>query len=228
MITKTTNDKLDDKIEINNGENTMTKIAALDLDKVTFDKSPNQSARSGKVEYIVLHHTGPGSTKGIVSWLKNPVSSASAHFVLGTDGELVCLVDTSQKSWHAGKSSWEGKNDINKFSVGIEICNCGIIDKKPDGFYYMVGTKPTKYTGTVSPVEGEIVYPDGKKTKGWFVPYPDEQIEKLVALCKALVAKYPAIVEKNIITHYMIAQPFGRKNDPFGLNIDEIKDMIFK
>jgi N-acetyl-anhydromuramyl-L-alanine amidase AmpD len=63
--------------------------------------------------------------------------------------------------------------------------------------------------------------------EGWYVPYPEKQLKKLVALCKALVKKYPAITRDNVLTHYGIATPEGRKVDPFGLDVEAVKDQIF-
>jgi len=205
------------------------KIKPLDLMKVPFEASPNKSTRKGEVRYIVLHHTGPGSFNGIVNWLCNKDAKASAHYVLGTGGQLKQLVNTGKESWHAGVALLKGVGKINNhYSIGIEICNIGRMDQASDGsFYYNVGRTVKKYTGKVQPESGTIVYPSGNAVSGFYVPYPEKQLDKLVALCKALVKKYPAITKDNILTHYQISQPLGRKNDPFGLDMNNIKNMIF-
>jgi hypothetical protein len=94
-------------------------------------------------------------------------------------------------------------------------------------FYYEQGRKMVKYSGNVVPVHGKIIYPNGTELTGYYVPYPEIQINSLVSLCKALVIKYPAITRDNIITHYQIAQPEGRKNDPFGMDLEYIKKLVF-
>ena len=66
-----------------------------------------------------------------------------------------------------------------------------------------------------------------EKLTGYFAPYPEKQINKVVELCKALVNKYPNIGKEDILTHYEIATPEGRKNDPFGLDIQNIVNKIF-
>jgi len=204
-------------------------IEPLDLTKVTYKASPNKSARTdGKPTHIVLHHTGPGSFNGIVNWLCNKDAKASAHYVLGTGAQLTQLVNTMKKAWHAGKAKWEGRTDVNNFTIGIEICNIGVMEKRDDGhFYYEQGRKIVKYTGKVTPVQAQIVYPSGKVLTGYVVPYPQKQQDKLVALCKALVKKYPEITRDNIVTHYQVATPEGRKNDPFGLDVEALKNLIF-
>jgi N-acetylmuramoyl-L-alanine amidase len=214
------------QVKVNVGEIDMIK--ALDLNKVKFIKSPNQSARKGDVKYIVLHHTGPGSFNGIVKWLCNKQAKASAHYVLGTAGQLNQLVNTGKEAWHAGIASWDGKNINNHHSIGIEICNYGILQKGDGGaFYYEQGRKLKKYTGKIKPESGLIQWADGMLVKGYFVPYPEKQIEKLISLCKGIIKKYPQIGPKDILTHYEIAQPQGRKNDPFGLYVDEVIKRIF-
>jgi len=203
-------------------------IEPLDLMKVAWVASPNKSNRTaGEPTHIVLHHTGPGSFNGIVKWLCNKDAKASAHYVLGTGAQLKQLVNTMKKAWHAGKARCNNRKDVNNFTIGIEICNHGIMEKRADGFYYEQGRKMVKYTGKATPVKAKIVYPSGKTTLGYALPYPEKQQDKLVALCKALVEKYPAITKDNIVTHYQVARPEGRKNDPFGLDVEAIKNLIF-
>lgn len=203
-------------------------IPPLDLMKVNYKASPNKSTRRGEVKYLVLHHTGPGSFNGIVNWLCNPQAKASAHYVLGANAQLTQLVNTGKEAWHAGRAKWEGVRIDNHCSIGIEICNIGRMDKGEDGFYYYEqGRQTKKYTGKIEPHAGTIVYPSGKILSGYYAPYPEKQIKKLVALSKALIDKYPAITRDNVITHYDIGYPEGRKNDPFGLDVEKIKDLIF-
>ncbi len=45
----------------------------------------------------------------------------SAHFLLRRDGELVQFVALDQRAWHAGASSWRGRQACNDFSVGVEL-----------------------------------------------------------------------------------------------------------
>lgn len=45
----------------------------------------------------------------------------SSHFLIRRDGELVQYVPCELRAWHAGKSSWHGRERCNDFSVGIEL-----------------------------------------------------------------------------------------------------------
>lgn len=45
----------------------------------------------------------------------------SAHFVVQRDGVLTQYVSCAQRAWHAGASSFTGRNRCNDFSIGIEL-----------------------------------------------------------------------------------------------------------
>jgi len=45
----------------------------------------------------------------------------SAHYFIDRNGKVVELVDPDQMAWHAGASSFEGREGSNSFSVGIEL-----------------------------------------------------------------------------------------------------------
>jgi AmpD protein len=45
---------------------------------------------------------------------------ASAHLLVRRDGQLVQFVPFTQRAWHAGKSSWQGREACNDYSIGIE------------------------------------------------------------------------------------------------------------
>ncbi|MEW5893289.1 MAG: 1,6-anhydro-N-acetylmuramyl-L-alanine amidase AmpD [Pseudomonadota bacterium] len=45
----------------------------------------------------------------------------SAHFFIRRDGELIQFVPCGQRAWHAGASSWRGRERCNDFSIGVEL-----------------------------------------------------------------------------------------------------------
>jgi AmpD protein len=45
----------------------------------------------------------------------------SAHFFIRRRGELVQFVSCNDRAWHAGVSSWRGRERCNDFSIGIEL-----------------------------------------------------------------------------------------------------------
>ena len=45
----------------------------------------------------------------------------SAHFFIRRNGEIQQFVSTDHRAWHAGVSSWGGRERCNDFSIGIEL-----------------------------------------------------------------------------------------------------------
>lgn len=45
----------------------------------------------------------------------------SAHVLIRRDGQVLQYVPFTERAWHAGKSSWCGRDGCNDFSVGIEL-----------------------------------------------------------------------------------------------------------
>ncbi|UTA48891.1 1,6-anhydro-N-acetylmuramyl-L-alanine amidase AmpD [Simiduia sp. 21SJ11W-1] len=45
----------------------------------------------------------------------------SAHAYIRRDGELVQFVPLNRRAWHAGQSFFEGRENCNDFSIGIEL-----------------------------------------------------------------------------------------------------------
>ena len=67
-------------------------------------KSPNTMSRYGWSPDMIVMHICEGSFAGSVSWLCNPASQASSHYVTGKNGELSQLVDLSLATWYR---DWE-------------------------------------------------------------------------------------------------------------------------
>ena len=45
----------------------------------------------------------------------------SSHLLINRDGSLIQFVPFNKCAWHAGQSSFDGREDCNKFSIGIEL-----------------------------------------------------------------------------------------------------------
>jgi AmpD protein len=45
----------------------------------------------------------------------------SSHFYIPRDGALIQCVPCSHRAWHAGVSSWKGRERCNDFSIGVEL-----------------------------------------------------------------------------------------------------------
>ena len=48
----------------------------------------------------------------------------SSHFLIKRDGETIQFVSCHKRAWHAGVSSWRGRERCNDYSIGIELEGC--------------------------------------------------------------------------------------------------------
>ncbi len=88
--------------------------------------SPNHGDRRGqRPELIVLHYTGMADFASARDRLCDPQAEVSAHWLLDSDGHACALVPEDRRAWHAGAGAWQGRDDVNSRSIGIEIANPG-------------------------------------------------------------------------------------------------------
>jgi N-acetylmuramoyl-L-alanine amidase len=104
--------------------------------EVGFKDTPNISGyfKDGFPDTIVLHYTGGSSLDSSIDWLTNANAKASAHFVVGKDGKIVQLAPINAITWHAGISQWNNRHSLNEYSIGIEIDNAGLLEKRAHGY----------------------------------------------------------------------------------------------
>jgi AmpD protein len=98
----------------------------------------DERPKEARVELLVIHNIAlpPGEFGG--RWIDDlflgrldpeahpyfrdiAAMKVSSHFLIRRDGELVQYVPCELRAWHAGKSSWQGRERCNDFSVGIEL-----------------------------------------------------------------------------------------------------------
>lgn len=174
------------------------------LEGARIGHSPNQG---GTIQptVIVLHYTASGGKdgKGDASYLSRAESRASAHVVVGRDGSIDQIVPFNKKAWHAGKSSWEGRDNVNDFSIGIEIDNWGWL------------TNGKSHTGEVVPEE--FRFTGTRSGKSQWEKYREVQLQAVEEVVKAICDNYPIT---DIVGHEDIAP--GRKQDP-GPALDKFK-----
>ena len=111
----------------------MTGFAA-DYAGASVTASPNHGERvdGRSPDMILLHYTGMGTADQALSWLCSAESQVSSHYFVYEDGRVLQLVPEARRAWHAGKGVWDGENDINSCSIGIEIANAGHPGGLPD------------------------------------------------------------------------------------------------
>ena len=146
--------------------------------QVDLAPSPNFNDRRFPVDMLVLHYTGMETGDAALARMRDPASEVSAHYMVWEDGRISQLVGEDKRAWHAGVSTWQGDDDLNSRSIGVEIVNGGHDLPLPDG------TLP---------------------------PYPDIQIDAVIALCHSILANHD-IPQARIVAHSDIAP--ARKTDP--------------
>ncbi|PHP67602.1 N-acetylmuramoyl-L-alanine amidase [Zhengella mangrovi] len=81
---------------------------------------------------LLLHYTGMETGEAAESWLCDPASNVSCHYIVHEDGRIVQMVREADRAWHAGAAYWAGETDINSASIGIEIVNPGHAGELPE------------------------------------------------------------------------------------------------
>ena len=95
---------------------------------ITDNKSLNYSKKTRRkknIRFLILHYTGMQSARVSLNRLKNPKFKVSCHYFIGRNGKVFRMVEDNKTAWHAGKSKWKHFNNLNKYSIGIEIQNKG-------------------------------------------------------------------------------------------------------
>jgi N-acetyl-anhydromuramyl-L-alanine amidase AmpD len=102
--------------------------------------SPNREPRPAGtvVDLVVIHSISlpPGSYGGDcierlftnrLDWDAHPYfnqirgARVSSHFLIRRDGTPIQFVSCDERAWHAGASSWNGRDNCNDYSIGIEL-----------------------------------------------------------------------------------------------------------
>jgi N-acetylmuramoyl-L-alanine amidase len=169
-----------------------------------FEESPNQSGpfEAGFPDTLVIHYTAGASFDSAVRWLMNPKSKASAHLVVGKQGEVAQLVPFDRIAWHAGRSRWKKRSGLNRYSLGIEIDNAGLLEKRAGGYYTWFDTRIPEERVVLARHKHE------DETRPWEA-FTQPQIQRVDELCRLLAENYPI---RELLGHDDIAP--GRKRDP--------------
>lgn len=85
--------------------------------------TPNVSRGKNRVEGIVLHHTATASTRASLRIMtgNRPKGKVSCHVIIAPDGTRYILAPPEAITWHAGYSTLNGRDDCNRFTIGIEF-----------------------------------------------------------------------------------------------------------
>jgi N-acetylmuramoyl-L-alanine amidase len=163
----------------------------------------NQGKSNPNPEYIVMHFTTGMKMESTISTFKNPSSRVATHLLIGRDGRVVQFLPFDAIAHHSGYSWWEGKSNMNRMSIGIELDNAGLLirDRKTGAWVRRGQTfKPERvgrgyhekqYRPLKRHNESELEF---KKRFAEFEPgwekFTDVQIEVALKVVKALRERY--------------------------------------
>ena len=109
-------------------------VRALQIPSPNFDARPAGSP----INLLVVHSISlpPGEFGGpaVIEFFLNRLNHSvhpyfeqirgmevSTHFFIRRSGELIQFVPCMHRAWHAGRSTWKGRERCNDFSIGIEL-----------------------------------------------------------------------------------------------------------
>ena len=135
----------------------------MDIDKegwclqATRLASPNQNDRPDNqgIDLLVIHNISlpPGQFGGhcIADLFLNRLDcnahpffdqlralKVSSHFFIRRDGSLFQFVSADKRAWHAGVSSFKGREGCNDFSVGVELEGTDFVSFEPEQYETLV------------------------------------------------------------------------------------------
>ena len=148
---------------------------------------------------IILHYTAGMDAISSAKFLVKPDVKASAHVVIGRDGQVIQMVPFNIEAWHAGKSSYGGRNELNHYSIGIELDNAGELQRVGDRYYSSFGREYSPDQVYTTEEEGRARY--------WH-SFTEGQFATTEEICRLLKECYGI---KYLVRHSDITP---RKTDP--------------
>lgn len=162
---------------------------------------------------IVLHYTAGLSFSGDLEILARSKRPASAHVLIGRQGDIAQIVPFNVNAWHAGPSKYKGLYKLNNHSVGIELENIGFLKKARNGNF--VDDYNNQYTEEDLASRGWVIEEHPHKRVGsgtyYWPVFTKVQLDLCEHVCSALIDYYPSI--KYVLSHEEI-DTRGWKTDP--------------
>ena len=82
-------------------------------------RSPRNKERPlRKATTLIVLHTTEAHAKSSLNKLSE---RGEAHYCVVEDGTVYRIIDRDREAFHAGRSMWNGKEDCDEFSIGIEV-----------------------------------------------------------------------------------------------------------
>lgn len=95
--------------------------------QVEFRPTPNVSSGKKDIRFIILHFDAASNSTSAVNWLTQKASGVSSDLHITRDGKVIQMAAFNKITWHAGRSEWKGLTNLNKYAIGIEQENRGMV-----------------------------------------------------------------------------------------------------
>lgn len=138
---------------------------------------------TGLPDTIVFHFTATGSLQMAVNYLMDPEVKASAHLVIGRNGSIVQLMPFDRIAWHAGVSEYQGRSNLNRYSIGIELENAGRLTKSGDQYIAWFGRAYGEDEVMAATHQNEV-------EPSYWHRYTEAQISAVMDVCRLLCSNY--------------------------------------
>lgn len=131
-------------------------------------KSKNYSSGVNECKGLVLHHTGDYHVESIINTFTNPATQASAHVLICKDGTRYVFGDDSRIMWHAGRSSFNGREWCNAFMLGVEFegdtYKAPLTPQQLDSLIEWLAPRAAKYGWKMANITDHRTISPGRKT----------------------------------------------------------------
>lgn len=94
-----------------------SQVQALQISNKISPRNRERPARNSS-DYIVLHTTESSKGSSAIGKLQ---SRGEAHYMVDTNGHVYRIIDKHRVAFHAGRSMWNGRTNLDRYSIGIEV-----------------------------------------------------------------------------------------------------------
>jgi hypothetical protein len=96
----------------------LSVCAQLKISKAYYSPRNKERDRRTQTTLLILHTTEAPSA----SALRKLRDMGECHYCIDEAGRIYSIIDPRRVAFHAGRSMWNGKQAVDNFSIGIEVC----------------------------------------------------------------------------------------------------------